>query len=49
MPPRLPGKNLWELVRRYVLGITDAQQRGYLLRLMIERRKEGQGNDQNIG
>ena len=44
MPPKLPPKNVWDLFRRCVLGITDAQMRGYALQLMIRRRKE-QGRD----
>ena len=46
MPSRLPPKDVWELFRRYVLGITDAQARGYALQLMIRRRKEqGRNNE----
>jgi len=42
-PPKLPCKDLWELVRRYVLHIDDAHRRGYLLQLMIEQRKNREG------
>ena len=40
MGVRLPPKAVWERFRRDVLGITDAQRRGYLLQLKLRRRKE---------
>lgn len=38
-PPKLPPKDVWDRYRRDVLGITDADQRGYILKLK-RRQKE---------